>query len=264
MLINVDNVSFRYDEGYEAVKNVSFNVKKGETLAVIGQNGAGKTTMMKMLNGLFKPSKGKILIDGNDTKGMTTAKLARTIAYVFQNPDDQIFHDIVYEEIMFGPKNLGFPESKQKQLVKEAIQMTKVEDLINLHPYEIPYSTRKFITIASVIAMDPDVIILDEPTAGQDDGAIELLGEIVKTLKSKGKSVIVITHDMEYVVENYDRTIVMANKEKIFDGKTSDVFTNIELLNKANLEQPEIMKLAFELGIKEPIYKPQQLLDRIK
>lgn len=247
--IKLNNVNFTYKNGFEALKSLSFEVEAGETLAIIGQNGAGKTTTVKMLNGLLKPTSGEVLIDGQNTANTTTAKLAPTVGYVFQNPDDQIFHNIVYEEIEYGAKVQKFDSSKKSKLVRDAIELLGLEKYINDHPYSLPYSIRKLVTVASVIAMDSDVIILDEPTAGQDSHAIKMLGTLIKELKSRGKTVIVITHDMDFVAENFDRTIVMANKELHYDGKTLNIFYDDQLLELAKLEEPHLIKVSKTLNL---------------
>lgn len=247
--IKLNNVNYTYDNGYEAIKSLSFEINEGETVAIIGQNGAGKTTTVKMLNGLIKPTSGDVLIDGTNTRDTTTAKLAPTVGYVFQNPDDQIFHNIVYEEIAYGAKVQKFDKNKRSKLVRDAIELLGLEAYINDHPYSLPYSIRKLVTVASVVAMDSDVIILDEPTAGQDTHAIKLLSDLISTLKQRGKTVIVITHDMDFVAENFERTIVMANKELHFDGKTLDIFYDEQLLEIAKLEEPHLIKVSKGLNL---------------
>ncbi len=247
--IKLNNVNFTYKNGFEALKSLSFEVEAGETLAIIGQNGAGKTTTVKMLNGLLKPTSGEVLIDGQNTANTTTAKLAPTVGYVFQNPDDQIFHNIVYEEIEYGAKVQKFDADKKSKLVRDAIELLGLEAYINDHPYSLPYSIRKLVTVASVVAMNSDVIILDEPTAGQDSHAIKMLGTLIKELKARGKTVIVITHDMDFVAENFERTIVMANKELRYDGKTLDIFYDDNLLTLAKLEEPHLIKVSKALGL---------------
>lgn len=247
--IQLNNVSYTYKNGFEAIKDLSFKVNAGETVAIIGQNGAGKTTTVKMLNGLLKPTSGEVLINGESTSDTTTAKLAPTVGYVFQNPDDQIFHSIVYEEIEYGAKVQKFDRAKRSSLIRYAIEQLGLEPYINDHPYSLPYSIRKLVTVASVVAMDSDVIILDEPTAGQDSHAIKMLSNLIKSLSEKGKTVIVITHDMDFVAENFTRTIVMANKELRYDGDTIDIFYDDQLLKLAKLEEPHLIKVSKALGL---------------
>ncbi len=262
--IKLNNVNFTYNNGFEALKSLSFEVEAGETLAIIGQNGAGKTTTVKMLNGLLKPTSGEVLIDGQSTIDTTTAKLAPTVGYVFQNPDDQIFHNIVYEEIEYGAKVQKFDAEKKSKLVRDAIELLGLEPYMNDHPYSLPYSIRKLVTVASIVAMDSDVIILDEPTAGQDTHAIKMLGTLIKELKARGKTVIVITHDMDFVAENFERTIVMANKELRYDGKTLDIFYDDQLLKLAKLEEPHLIKVSKTLNLDVRTLNVDDLANAIK
>ncbi len=262
--LQVNDVTYMYENGFCAVENLSLSVDKGEVIALVGQNGAGKTTTAKMINGLLKPTSGSIILNNKDIKGLTTAQVAPMVGYVFQNPDDQIFHDNVYEEIAFGPKCLKQDQKTSKQNVKKAIELCGLTDAINLHPYELPYSSRKFVTIASIIAMDTDVIILDEPTAGQDADAIKRLVEIISALKAVGKTIIVITHDMDFVIANFERTVVMTNKQKVYDGEPKTMFADEDLLVKSNLEVPAIMQLAKKIGVKEVVTNEVELLNIIK
>lgn len=246
--LELQNVSFTYPNGYTAVEEISMAFDKGEKVAIIGQNGAGKTTTVKLMNGLLKPTAGEVLVDGESTKNHTTASIARKVGYVFQNPDDQIFQDSIYKEIAFGLKKSGLSEDQIKQRVGEAASMCGLEKDLQEHPYNLSYSKRKFITIAAITAMDPQVVILDEPTAGQDRGSTELLGKIIDQLTAQGKTVITITHDMEFVVKEFQRVIVMAEKRKRKDSTPMDIFWDYDLLKLSNLKQPYICQLAGLLG----------------
>ncbi len=262
--LEVKNVSFNYPTTTNTLTDVSFEINAGEAVAVVGQNGAGKTTLAKLLNALLAPVSGEVLVNGIDTKTTTTAKLASQIAYAFQNPDDQIFHDVVYDEIAFGPKNLKLSEADVKANTKSAILLTKLEDYINDHPYCVSYSLRKFISIASTIAMDSDIIILDEPSAGQDQNGLAIIGDIVSELKRKGKIVIVITHDMDLVYKNFDRSIVMCQGSKIYDGETKKLFKQEDILQKANLELPQLLVEAKNYGVTKEINNYEELIMEIK
>ena len=177
--IKVENITFSYPDGTVAVENVSFSISKGEKVAIVGQNGAGKTTMVKLINGLLKPTSGTVIVDSWNTKDYTTAKMSRKVGYVFQNPDDQIFHNTVISEVMFGPKKIGYPTEEMRKLVKRAIMLSGLENYIDENPYNLPYSIRKFVTIAAVVSMGTEVIILDEPTAGQDLKGIKILNKLI-------------------------------------------------------------------------------------
>ncbi|KNF09740.1 ABC-type cobalt transport system, ATPase component [Gottschalkia purinilytica] len=258
------DIVFAYPNGYVAVENVSMEIGKGESVAIIGQNGAGKTTTVKLMNGLTKPTKGDVIIDGWNTKDYTTAQMSKKVGYVFQNPDDQIFHNDVYSEIEFGPRNLKLSEEEIKKNVDYAIEVTEIQDFLKDNPYNLPFSMRKFVTIASVIAMNTDVIILDEPTAGQDMVGMEMLARLIKSLKEKGKTVITITHDMEFVVRNFDRVIVMAHKNVIDDDDKRNIFWKHDILEEAGLKQPYISQLSKNLGINEKILDINDFINYIE
>ena len=249
--LELKNVSFAYPNGYTAVEHVDMSFELGEAVAIIGQNGAGKTTTVKLMNGLLRPTQGEVLIEGRSTRQDTTAVIARKVGYVFQNPDDQIFQETIYKEIAYGLIKQKMSTDKIHERVQEVAKLCGLENDLQEHPYNLPYSKRKFITIAAIVAMDPKVVILDEPTAGQDRASTELLGEIIDNLAAKNKIVITITHDMEFVVKQFQRVIVMAEKQKRRDASPKEIFGDEELLEFSSLKQPYICQLANLLGYKE-------------
>ncbi|WP_312641908.1 ABC transporter ATP-binding protein [Hydrogenoanaerobacterium sp.] len=261
--ISLKDVSFEYPGGFLAVDNISLEIEKGENVAIVGQNGAGKTTTVKMLNGLHKPTKGDVLIGDMNTKDHTTAQVSRVVGYVFQNPDDQIFHSTVLSEVEFGPKTLKFDEEKKNKLIDYALELTGLTQFKDENPYNLPLSVRKFVTIASIIAMDDEVMIFDEPTAGQDLTGTRRLSSILKTLHESGKTVITITHDMEFVVQNFKRVIVMANKKVVVSGSPQEIFWNMEALKEAMLKQPYISRLCRQLAIGDGVIKLDDAIDAI-
>ena len=263
-LVEVKNISFKYPNGYLAVDDVSFSIDAGENIAIVGQNGAGKTTTVKMLNGLTKPCAGDVLINGESTKKYTTAQMARKVGYVFQNPDDQIFNSTVYKEIEYGLKKLKIPMDESERRVKDSAKLTGMDKYLEMNPYDLTLSIRKFVTIASVIASDCDVMIFDEPTAGQDLDGLERLSELNKTLTKRGKAIVTITHDMEFVAENYDRTIVMCQKKVIADGLTKDVFFEEEIMNRAMLKQPALVRIANKIGMQKNTLDIREVAKYIK
>lgn len=263
-LVEVKNISFRYPNGYLAVDDVSFSIEAGENIAIVGQNGAGKTTTVKMLNGLTKPCEGDVLINGESTKDFTTAQMARKVGYVFQNPDDQIFNSTVYKEVEYGLKKLKIDPEERERRIKDAAALTGMDRYLETNPYDLPLSIRKFVTITSVIASDCDVMIFDEPTAGQDLVGLERLSELNRILTERGKAIVTITHDMEFVAENYDRVIVMCQKKVIADGKTEDVFFQEDIMEKAMLKQPALVRIASALGMTEHTLDVQKLANYIK
>lgn len=258
--IEINNINFEYPNHYTAVENVSLKIDKGEKIAIIGQNGAGKTTTVKLMNGLMKPTKGDVIVDGWNTKEHTTAQISRKVGYVFQNPDDQIFHNDVYSEIEFGPKMLSFSKEKIKESVEAAARLSDISQFLKENPYNLPFSTRKFVTIASVIAMDSEVLIFDEPTAGQDLQGMEILSNLIEELTSRGKTIITITHDMEFVVKNFNRIIVMAHKNILKDGTREEIFWDRKVLEEAKLKQPYISDLANAIGLKKGILNVEDFI----
>ena len=260
--ITVKNLNFKYSNGTENVlNNVSLEVKKSEKVAIIGQNGAGKTTLVKMLNGLLKPVSGNVIADDWNTKDYTVAKMSRKVGYVFQNPMDQIFHNNVYDEIAFGAKKLKYSPDEIKKMVENAIKLTELEKYQRENPYNLPYSLRKFVTIAAVIAMGSDVIVMDEPTAGQDFKGMKILHDLIDELQKRGKTIVTITHDMEFVVNNFDRIVVMTNGKIIADGDKRDIFWDLEILKKAMLKQPNISDLAREINLNKNILSIEEFVE---
>ena len=261
--IQLKDVSFTYSNGFVAVDGLNLSIEEGENVAIIGQNGAGKTTAVKMINGLGKPSGGIVMVGGMDTRDYTTAQISRVAGYVFQNPDDQIFHSTVLSEVEFGPKVLQFDEEKKKRLINHALEVTGLSGQRETNPYDLPLSIRKFITIASIIAMDSKVMIFDEPTAGQDLQGARRLSGILKSLHEQGKTVITITHDMEFVAENFSRVIVMANKKIVASGTPREIFWDFDALHEAMLRQPYVSRLCHALGLPGNIIHMRDAVDAI-
>jgi len=251
--LELRNVTFKYANGHVALDDVSMQFEKGECVAIVGQNGAGKTTTVKLMNGLNKPTSGDVIVDGWNTRDYTAAQISRKVGYVFQNPDDQIFHNDVYQEIAFGPKNLKLSKAEIDRNVRKAAELLDISGMLHENPYDLPLSTRKFVSTASVIAMNPEIIILDEPTAGQDMLGLDVLAKAIAALTMEGKTIITISHDMEFVVRNFKRTIVMAHANKIEDGDTREIFWKDDVLSEARLKAPYVSRLSRSLGMPEGI-----------
>jgi len=258
--IEVKNLKFSYRRGEEILKgiNLTFN---SESTAIIGQNGAGKTTFVKLLKGLLKPTEGDIFIKGKNTTEATVAKLAKEIGMVFQNPNDQIFKSKVIDEVMFGPLNIrqGVEEAKGNSL--KALEVMELSDKVDENPYDLSLSERKLITIASILAMDTDIVIFDEPTISQDYFGKIKIKNIVKELAARGKLVITITHDMDFVAEISERVIVLNKGEVILDGSTDEVFSRDDILKSAYLEQPNITQLCKKLGYDRTFLTLEEFVD---
>lgn len=248
--IEIKDLHFYYNEEDEILKGINLTLNKGTT-AIIGQNGAGKTTFVKLLKGLLKPKSGDIIINGINTKSLSAAKLSKYIGMVFQNPDDQIFKNKVMDEVMFGPLNIGQSRVDAEKNSKLALEAVGILEEVNKNPYDLSLAERKLISIASVIAMDTDIVIFDEPTIAQDYEGKQKIKNIIKNLREMGKLVITIIHDMDFVAETFERTIVFAEGKVLLDGTTREVFSNKKALEKAYLELPHVTELCNKLNINE-------------
>jgi energy-coupling factor transport system ATP-binding protein len=248
--IEIKDLHFSYNSGEEILKGMDIILDERST-AIIGQNGAGKTTFVKLLKGLLKPTAGEILLNGKPTKDLTVAALAKQIGMVFQNPDDQIFKNVVLDEVMFGPLQIGMDKSTAEDKAQKALKRVGLLDQKGANPYDLGLSRRKLVAIASILAMDTEVIIFDEPTIAQDYAGKERIKEIIRTLRSEGKTVITIIHDMNFVAEVFERAIVFAKGKAVLDNAVKQVFLEKEVLDAAYLEQPDVMKLGRELDLDE-------------
>jgi energy-coupling factor transport system ATP-binding protein len=258
--IEVKNLRFSYRCGEEVLKeiNLTFN---SESTVIIGQNGAGKTTFVKLLKGLLKPTEGEIFIKGRNTREVTAAKLAKEVGMVFQNPNDQIFKSKVIDEVMFGSLNIGQGMEEAKGNSLKALKLLELSDKIDENPYDLSLSERKLITIASILAMDTDIVIFDEPTISQDYFGKIKIKKIIKELIEKGKLVITITHDMDFVAEISERVVVLNQGEVILDGSAEEVFSKGDILRSAYLEQPGITQLCKRLGYDRTFLTIEEFLD---
>ena len=238
----VRNLKFSYTEDHPIFENFQLSLDQRPT-AIIGQNGAGKTTLVRLLKGLLKPSAGTILYQGEDISRRTVASLAGQVGYVFQNPDDQIFKYKVIDEVMFGPLNIGMSKEKAKEKAMEALALTELTSYAGENPYDLELSQRKLVAIASVLAMDTDVIILDEPTIAQDYRGKEIIRNIIASLSGQGKLVLAILHDMDFVAQCFSRVVVLAHGQLLADGTPSEVFVQEDVLKKAALDMPHSLQL---------------------
>ena len=246
-IFTIKDLDFHYIPGAPVIENLSLSLDIRPT-AVIGQNGAGKTTLVKLLKGLLKPKAGTVLLEGEDISGRTVAQLAKKVGYVFQNPDDQIFKNQVLEEVMVGPLNIGMTRKEGEQRAREALEMVGLLHAEKENPYDLDLSERKMVAIASVVAMDSKVLILDEPTIAQDARGREALGQLIRTMTERGKFVLAILHDMDFVARYFERVIVMAGGKVISDGSGEKIFYEKDTLTKARLEPPHITRLCEILG----------------
>ena len=247
-MIEVKDLYFTYPTGLEALKGINLTINDGEFLAVMGQNGAGKTTLVKHFNGLLKPTKGEVLVDGVSTRDVSVAKLARNVGFVFQNPDHQLFSETVEGEIAFALKNFGFEEAVIKKQVDWALNLLDLTQYRKTSPFMLSGGERKRVALASILAWDPQVIILDEPTIGQDHQQKEKLQQFILQLNAQKKTVIVVTHDVEFVAECNPRVILMSQGKILAEGIAKEILTNQKLVAQASIVPPQITQIFLELA----------------
>ncbi|MCS6768917.1 MAG: ATP-binding cassette domain-containing protein [Candidatus Caldarchaeum sp.] len=244
VVVKAKNLTHVYSNGVVALKNVNLEIRKGEFIAIIGHNGSGKTTLAKHINGLLKPTAGEIFVHGMDTRKATVSEIARKVGYVFQNPDHQICMRTVWEELAFGPRNLGFSEEEVNKTVKETLALFNLEKYSDVHPFLLGKADRLRIALCSVLTMRPETLVVDEPTTGQDMRQSYEVMETLKKLNGEGKTIIFITHNMRLVAEYARRAVIMSDGGILLDGSVEEVFSNTEVIARAQLKPPQITLLA--------------------
>jgi energy-coupling factor transport system ATP-binding protein len=253
MNITIENIDFTYPSGANALRNVSLRIGSGEAVAIIGENGAGKTTLVKHFNGLLKPLEGTVLIGSEgeawDTRHYSVAKMAARVGFVFQNPDDQIVERTVRAEVAFGPRHLGVSEDEMAGVVEDAMGQVGLAAEADSHPYDLTAPQRKLVTLASVLAMRTPIVIFDEPTLGQDARRIAIIGQIIENLKREGRTVVIITHDIEFSASHFERIVVMGGGRVLVDGPAEEVLAQTDLLATTNIEPPQLVRLAQALDL---------------
>ena len=247
-MIEVKGVYFTYPTGIEALKEVSLTIRDGEFVAIMGSNGAGKTTLVKHFNGLLKPAKGEVLVDGVNTRKVSIARLARKVGFVFQNPDNQLFCETAEEEIAFALKNFGFKEETVKSRVTWALNLLGLTQYRQTSPFMLSGGERKRLALASVLAWEPKVVVLDEPTIGQDFEQKERLRQFIVQLNAQGKTVIIVTHDVEFVADCGPRVVLMAEGKIVADGNAKEILADKELTFKASIVPPQITQIFLGLA----------------
>jgi cobalt transport protein ATP-binding subunit len=268
-VLEVEDVHFSYPSGVEALKGISLSVKNGEFVAIMGQNGAGKTTLVKHFNGLLKPSQGKVRVDGVETTKTSVAKLARNVGFVFQNPDHQLFSETVEEEIAFALKNFGYEKDVIEQRITWALNLLGLTQYRKTSPFMLSGGERKRVALASVLAWDPQTLILDEPTIGQDHEQKENLRQFIVQMQAQGKTIVIVTHDVEFVAECNPRVLLMTDGKVVADGEGKEILTNPEVLAESSIVLPQIAQLFLQLaalGVPKnviDIYEAKELLHKI-
>lgn len=267
-IVQVEGVTFAYPDGTVGLKGVDLVISKGELLAFIGQNGSGKTTLAKNIAGLLKPSSGRVLVEGVDTHQLPTSKLATKVGYIFQNPDHQLFNETVYKEIAYGPSNIGLGPAQIEDRVTEAMRIVGLDKSYREeHPFFLPKGLRQRVSIASILALRPSAIIVDEPTTGQDFKQSREIMDFLKELNGLGHTIIIITHDMPIVARYAERTVCTMDGKILLDGSTRNVFKAVDLLASTYVRPPETRMLAYnlqDLGIPQDLLLPEEMIDTVQ
>ncbi|MGQ4833741.1 MAG: ABC transporter ATP-binding protein [Candidatus Asgardarchaeia archaeon] len=254
-VISLKNVSFDYPGGVRAVENVSFDIFPSESVALLGHNGAGKSTLALLMLGILKPTSGDVIINGLNTKEATVAQNAKNIGLVMQNPDHMLFQKTVELELEFGPKNLGYDKKTIANLVENALEITNLKKYRRWPPMALSLGQRKRVGLAAVLAMNSKILLLDEPTAGQDWKHTRTFMTFIEKLIDKGYTLILITHDMNLALEYAERAIVMAKGRKIADGPTKEILSDDEIISKSRLKPSTLITLSKRLGLPGYVYK---------
>jgi energy-coupling factor transport system ATP-binding protein len=245
--IEISQARFVYPAGdVVALNNVDLRIDQGEIVGIIGQNGSGKTTLTKLFNGLLKPTSGTVLINGIDTADKTVQQMAAHVGYVFQNPNHQLFARTIQAELEFGPTNLGVPPEEIAERVARAVKAFGLTEVIEEHPYRVSFPIRKLVGIASIVTMEPSILIFDEPSTGQDHHTTHIINDLMRRLRDEGTTVVCVSHDMPLLADVVERVIVMKNTEIIADASPREVFANRELMSRTNLQAPQITEIALE------------------
>jgi len=257
-MIEAKDVHFSYANKVEALKGVSLTIKDGEFLAIMGQNGAGKSTFVKQFNGLLKPTLGTVLVDGVETTKTTVAALSRNVGFVFQNPDHQLFSETVEQEIAFALKNFGFASDVVEKRVTWALELLSLSQYRKTSPFLLSGGERKRVALASVLAWNPQMLILDEPTIGQDHEQKEKLTQFINQMQAQSKTVVIVTHDVEFVAECNPRVVLMKEGKIVAEGMGKDILTDSQVLAESSIVLPQIAQVFTELS---PLGFPRNVID---
>lgn len=249
-MISFEHVSAAYTAETPILNDVSFTIEDGEFIAFVGTNGAGKSTTMRLINGLLKPTAGQVLIDGTPTTQLKTSELARRVGFLFQNPDRQICCNSVRDELEFGFKAQGALTDEARARVDAIIDEFGFDP--DAEPYLLNRGTRQLLALASIIVMEPPVIVLDEPTTGLDFRECQKVMEIVARLHREGKTIVMVCHDMEVVGDYAQRIVVMTRGELVAQGPTFQLLRNPEVLHRADLVPPQVVAISMELVARHP------------
>jgi energy-coupling factor transport system ATP-binding protein len=247
--ILVRDVMLTYPRGgVTALDGVSLRIEPGEAVGIMGQNGSGKTSLAKLFNGLLRPTRGSVQVDGRDTAGRTVQQLAATVGYVFQNPNHQLFASTVTAELAFGPANLGLDRDEVERRVAGALERFDLGAHASSHPYRLSFPLRKLVAIASVVTMHPAILVLDEPTTGQDHRTTTVINRLIHGLREQGCTVICVSHDMPLLADVAERLVVLREGRIIADGPPREVFADADAMRGSHLAPPQVTQISIGLA----------------
>ena len=261
VVLELDNISFKYNNNKETLKNVSFKVYKGEMVSIVGRNGAGKSTISKLICGFYSPESGRILFKGRDIAKDTIKERAEKIGMVMQNPNQMISKTMIFDEVALGLRVRGVPEEKIKEKVYETLKICGIYEFRNWPISALSFGQKKRVTIAAILAISPEVIILDEPTAGQDFKHYTEIMEFLCELNKQGITIIMITHDMHLMLEYTNRGIVLSEGVKLMDDSAANILTDDKIIEAANLKETSLYELALKAELKNPREFVQRFID---
>lgn len=263
-IFTVENLTFGYTNQLTALNNVSLQIADGDFIAILGQNGSGKTTLVKQLNGLLRPTSGRVWFNQKQVDSLSIAELARSIGFVFQNPDHMIFNPTVWEEVSAGPQNLGLSEAEVKAQVDQALTLFDLQKYADIQPALLSFGLRRKVSVAAVVAMQTQVLILDEPTSGLDARSTADMMRLLKNLHTQGRTILMITHDMQVVADHIPSVILMNNGTPVFQGGTADLYAQSNLLRETGLDRPHIVELAIQLKLDQSVLTIDEFVDRVE
>lgn len=266
MAVVFDNVHYTYPSGVEALRGIDLEFREGEMIALMGENGSGKTTLLKHMNGLLKPSRGRVLVDGVDTSKASVAQISMKVGLVFQNAEDMFFESSVYDEMAFALKNFGFSEEKIRRRVEWALKFFELEDYEDRSPFLLSGGEKKRLAMAIIMAWSPPVVCLDEPTIGQDSLQKEKMMHMIRMLNSQGRTVVLASHDVEFVAELKPRVVLMSRGTVLADGPCNEVLTDFSLIEKASLTPPQVvavLKRLEDLGVNYRVLDVEDAVESI-
>lgn len=251
-LIEIRDVTYAYENGKTALNHVNLTIRQGDYLALIGQNGAGKTTLAKHFNAIHKPTSGQVLVCGRDTAKEEPNTLALEVGYVFQNPDNQIFSTSVYKEMEYGLKMQNIGKEEIEKRIRETAELLDLTDVLQEHPFSLGKGQRQRVAVASILVLKPRILVVDEPTTGQDWDGIQSMMTLIDKLHAAGTTIVMITHDMDVVARHANRAVVLCHGQVVLDGDVAEVFSHTKELEEAYVSRPQIVELSHRLGMAQP------------